>query len=389
MKPPHEPYRIGLIGSGMISRVYLEAMKRVPEGRVVAVWSRKRAHAERLAGEHGIELATDRLADVLAAVDVVCVNSPNALHAEHAIAAAAAGCHVIVEKPLAVSLEEGAAMIAACQQAGVGLAYAEELPFVPKFRRAREILVGGGLGDPRYLTQREAHAGPYSPWFFSRDEAGGGVLMDMACHGIECVRFVLGKPPVRTVTARLDRLRHGERTELEDHAVLHLEFEGGVSATCEASWALLGGMQSSLEIWGSAGTLRADLLHETGLRQFSKDAWTQPLAEPAYENGYPQELSHFLQCFREGREPDESGADGLAVLEILLAAYASAAGDAAIALPFRPEGVERPWISGSDRPRPPPHDGGAPGVPRPATRGRCAAPRSSRSRSPPPAPRST
>jgi len=334
----------------------MAALDQVSEGRVAAVWSRTAAHAHQFAREHGVALATDRLEELLDAVDVACVNSPNACHASHAVAAAEAGCHVIVEKPLAVSLEEADRILEACARAGVGLAYAEELPFVPRFRHARETLLGGALGKPLYVTQREAHAGPYSPWFFSRDEAGGGVLMDMACHSVECVRWLLGKPPVERVTARLARLRHRERTELEDHAVLQFELAGGVRATCEASWALQGGMQSGLEIWGSEGTLEVDLLRGGGIRQYAQGRWSTPLADWVAENGYPQELRHFLRCFAEGREPEESGADGRAVLEILYAAYASAAQGRSVALPFAPAGIERAvdlWLSGRDRGEPP------------------------------------
>jgi predicted dehydrogenase len=165
--------------------------------------------------------------------------------------------------------------------------------------------------------------------------------MDMACHSVECVRWLLGKPAVAAVTARLERTRHREKTRLDDHAVVHLEFETGTTATCEASWALLGGMQSNLEIWGDRGTLEVDLLQETGLRQFRDGSWSTPATDWIVDNGYPQELSHFLECFASGREPEESGADGLAVLEILYAAYASARQGCTIPLPFRPEGVER------------------------------------------------
>ncbi len=333
-------FRLGLLGAGYISQTYMAALDHVPGAEVTAVWSRTRERAEGFAHRFGVERATDVVEELIEAVDVVCVNSPNACHAAHAIAAAEAGRHVIVEKPLAVTLEQGRAMIEAAERAGVGLAYAEELAFVPKFRRARDLLAGGELGDPVYVTQREAHAGPYSPWFFTREEAGGGVLMDMACHSVECVRWILGKPEVRAVTARLDRTRHRDRGPLEDHAVVQLEFEGGASATCEASWALLGGMQSNLEIWGSEGTLRVDLLQETGLRQFRDGAWTTPSTDWMLDNGYPQELSHFLECFARGGEPEESGADGLAVLEILYAAYASARQGRTVELPFRPEGLE-------------------------------------------------
>lgn len=344
------PYRIGLIGAGGISRMYMSALDQVAEGDAVAVWSRTPERASEFAAEFGLSLGTSDLGALLEAVDVVCVNSPNACHAEHAIAAARAGRHVIVEKPFAVSLEDGRAIIAACADAGVGLGYAEELAFVPRFIEAKRRLSAGHIGQPVYVTQREAHAGPYSPWFFTRDEAGGGVLMDMACHSIECVRWLLDKPVVESVTAHIDNTG-GHDTVLDDHAVIHLRFAGGTSALCEASWILQGGMQSKLEVWGREGTLEVDLLRETGIREFRRDRWTTPLAEYARENGYPQELSHFLTCFTEGRTPDESGDDGMAVLEIMLAAYASAREGHAVRLPYQPEGVERAvdlWLGGRD-----------------------------------------
>ncbi len=326
-----EPFRIGLVGAGHISRTHLQAFARVADARVVGVCSRRRESAARLAQEFSLERATDRLEELLPDVDVVCINTPNALHAAQATEAARAGKHVIVEKPLASTAAEGRALVEACRAAGVGLAYAEELPFVPAFARARALLLSGALGAPRYVTQREAHAGPYSPWFFSRDAAAGGVLMDMACHSVECVRWLLGKPACTGVWADLRAGRSD--SVLEDHAVLHLAFEGGATALCEASWALQGGMQSTLGVWGSEGTVEVDLLQETGLRLFVPEAspavraaggWTTPNADWLYDNGYPQEMEHFLRCFREGREPDESGSDGVVVLEILEAAYASA-----------------------------------------------------------------
>jgi myo-inositol 2-dehydrogenase/D-chiro-inositol 1-dehydrogenase len=342
--------RIGLLGAGWISRTYAAALRRVPDAELAAVWSRSRDRAERFAAEFGCAVACDRVERVFPHVDVVCVNSPNFLHAEHAIAAAEAGKHVIVEKPLAVSLEQGLAIVAACERAGVGLAYAEELPFVPKFARLRELLASGALGGPLYATQREAHAGPYSPWFFTREEAGGGVLMDLACHSIECLRWLLDRPAVVAVTAELASLRHGDRGPLEDHAVVHLEFAAGIRGLVEASWALEGGMQSRLEVFGARGYAEADLCQGSGLRVFSTEGalpfaaspgWATPPVDWLWENGYPQELAHFLDCFRSGTAPSESGADGVAVLEILSAAYASARRGRRIALPFRPTGVAR------------------------------------------------
>lgn len=344
------PFRVGLLGAGHISATYARALREVAGAELVAVWSRTRESAERFAEREGLALGSSDPGVVIEASDVVCVNSINALHAEHAIRAARAGRHVIVEKPLAVSLGQARDMIAACEEAGVGLGYAEELCFVPKFVRAKEIAASGDLGDILHVHQRESHGGPYSPWFFTRDEAGGGVLMDMACHGIELVRWLLGKPTALALSAEIRCTGLVHETELDDHSITNLSFEGGVTATCEASWILQGGMQSRLEVWGTKGHLEVDLLGGTGIRVFtpkgSASAFTGPgwgTTSPSWlhDNGYPQELEHFLACFRSGATPEESGADGLAVLEILHAAYASARRGERIALPFRPEGVER------------------------------------------------
>lgn len=321
--------RIGLVGAGHISRTHAQAFARLEGCEVVAVCSPN--SAERFAAGLGIGFATRDLDALLERVDVACINTPNAQHASQAIRAAQAGCHVIVEKPLASTAAEGRRVVEACRSAGVGLAYAEELPFVPRFVRMREMLEAGAIGPVRYLTQREAHAGPYSPWFFSRNEAAGGVLMDMACHSVECVRWFLGKPACTGVWADLSAGRRD--SVLEDHAVVHLTFAGGVTATCEASWALQGGMQSTLEAWGTQGTLAADLLHQTGLRLYTHaghegvralPGWTSHNADWLGDNGYTQEMAHFLECFAAGRTPDESGEDGVVVLEILEAAYESA-----------------------------------------------------------------
>jgi predicted dehydrogenase len=363
--PDSAPLRVGLLGAGWISRVYLRALRGVSEGRAVAVWSRTRARAEALAAEFSLPLASDRVEELLPHVDVVCVNSPNALHAEHALLAARAGRHVIVEKPLAVNLEQARAIVEACRAARVGLAYAEELPFVPKFVRAREIARSGDLGEVLHVWQRESHGGPYSAWFFAREESGGGVLMDMACHSVELARWLLGKPAVRSVSAWIRSTGRLHDTSLDDHSLTQLAFETGATACCEASWILQGGMQSRLEVWGTRGHLEVDLLGDTGLRVFTArgsavagtgPGWAPALADWCAENGYPQELAHFLRCFREGRVPEESGEDGLAVLEILCAAYASAArGGAAVSLPFRPPPVERAvdlWLHAPQNTRP-------------------------------------
>ena len=338
---PDSSTGVALIGAGFISRVYVEAFSRIDGISIVGVASRTAESAADLARAIGSEKAVDyaHLDDLLTAssVDVVCVNSTNHLHAEHAIAALRAGKHVIVEKPLCLSLDEANRMIATAEEEGRGLAYAENLCFAPHYRHARDRIASGALGRVLFARQCEKHEGPYSEWFWQAEEAGGGALLDMGCHSIECLRWLLGKPQIARVSAELSTLRHGERTELDDTALVHLELEDGARLLSESSWSLQGGMQSTLEVHGTEGTLHLDLLDAGGVRIYTpKDGWKVEHPDFVSLSGYPQELEHFLDAFRAGTEPEETAADGRAVLEIILAAYASAGSGTPIDLPFTP-----------------------------------------------------
>jgi len=339
---------VALLGAGWISRVHLAALQRIGGARLAAVASRTRASAERVtAGQAGAKAFTfDELPQLLGdpSVKLVCVNSPNRLHAEHALAALEAGKDVVVEKPLCLTLDEADSVCSAARRHGRVLGYAENLCFAPLYRRARELLREGAVGRVLWARQVEKHGGPYSPWFFDRAEAGGGALMDMGCHGIEALRFVFDRPAVRAVSARLATTLHSDETDLDDDAEVRLELAGGVTLVSESSWAVTSGMQSALEVHGTEGTLFLDLMGETGLRLAKRDGGvTRPPVDPLLEHGYVGELAHFVAA-AGGAPLEEAGEDGRAVLEILLAAYASAGqGGREIALPFRPPaGVTRP-----------------------------------------------
>jgi predicted dehydrogenase len=328
--------------------VYLAALDRVGGAHLAAVASRTRAAAERVTAGRGSAKAWEfsELPELLADPDVrlVCVNSPNRLHAEHALAALEAGKHVVVEKPLCLTLDEADSLVAAAKRRGLVLGYAENLCFSPLYRRARELLRQNAVGRVLWARQVEKHGGPYSPWFFDRAEAGGGALMDMGCHGIEALRFVFDRPVIRAVSARLATTLHADKTDLDDEAEVRLELASGVTLVSESSWAVTSGMQSTLEVHGTEGTLFLDLMGETGLRLAKRDGGvTRPPVDPLLEHGYVGELTHFLAGLA-GAPVEESGEDGRAVLEILLAAYASAGqGGREVTLPFRPPaGVTRP-----------------------------------------------
>ena len=363
--PSSDPVRVGLIGSGWITEQHLAAFEAAPETVAVALadYPRDRGgrpgRGEAVAAQAGLTRYYPDYRRLLEQDDVelVTVALPNALHAEVTLAALEAGKHVVVEKPLCLRLEDADRIVALAEQKGLTVGYAEELCFCPKFVRAKELVDAGGLGRVFFLEQTEIHEGPYSDWFFDPTLAGGGALMDMVCHAIEYARWMFGKARVEAVTARIDTFVHGHRGPLDDFCLVHLDFEGGMKALLQAGWTQKGGMTSSARILGPEGVLKVDLLQTTGLEIYSTGGvptadvypgWQRPGYAWLWENGYPQEMSAFARAVRAGTQPSESAADGRAVLEIMWAAYASAAEGRTVRLPYTPpEGLTSPvqvWL---------------------------------------------
>jgi predicted dehydrogenase len=323
-------------------------------------------HAVDFAKRHDVPRALTNYREMLKLdeLDVVSIALPNDLHAEVTIAAAEAGKHVICEKPLATTLEEADAMIAACVGAGVQLMYAEELCFAPKYVRAKELVNSGALGEIFLVKQSEEHSGPHSSWFWDVKRSGGGVLMDMGCHGIAFARWVLNNAAITHVTANLGTFVHGDKTQGEDHAVTVLNFEGGQMAVIENSWAKGGGMDDRAEIYGTKGHTRADLIRGNSLVTYSDvgygyavekasatTGWTFTVYEEIWNYGFPQEMQYFVDCVQRDEPSFLTGVDGRAALEAIYAAYRSAGSGATVRLPFKvPKGTKRPidlWIGAS------------------------------------------
>lgn len=358
---------VGIIGSGFVAEIHVEAFRHVPNARVVAVSSPTEGKAAAFAARHGIPRAFTDYRSMLELPDVHVVDLalPNDLHCAAAEAAAAAGKHVICEKPLATMLAEADRMIAACRRAGVHLMYAEELCFTPKYVRAKRLVDEGALGDVFLIKQSEKHDGPHAPWFWDVSRSGGGVTLDMGCHAIEFFRWILNKRPITSVYAQMGTYLHADKTEGDDNAVILLEFEGGCVGMAEESWAKPGGMDDRAEIYGTKGVTYADLLHGNALETYSQvgygyavekagatTGWSFTMFEEVWNYGFPQEMQHFIDCVQHGRQPLVTGDDGRATLEAIYAAYESARTGARVALPFtppewatRPIHCWKPWLS--------------------------------------------
>lgn len=350
-----DPVRFGLIGSGWITEQHIAAFAAIDEAHVVAIADVARDRGGRdgrgkaLAEKNGVAYHADyrrMLEDP--SIEAVTVSLPNNLHAPVTIEALEADKHAVVEKPLCFTLDEADRIIALAKERKRVVGYAEELCYCPKLVRAKQLVDEGAIGRMFWLEQHEIHGGPYSEWFFTPELAGGGALMDMGCHAIEYARWMFDKAPVVAVTAHMDVYKHGHRGPLDDHVSLHLEFEGGRAAKLIAGWTLEGGMDSRARLQGADGVIDVDLLKGTGMSMYSANAWSTPDYEWLWQNGYPQEMADFARAIRNGTTPLESAIDGRIVLEIMWAAYVSAAEGRRVELPFVPEPAPypaAPWLA--------------------------------------------
>jgi predicted dehydrogenase len=351
-----------MIGAGFIGEIHYAAFEGWVRGaEIVAVASPN--HADKFAKERGIAKAYRDYREMLKDkdIDVIDIGIPNDLHCQVTVDAAKAGKHVIIEKPLCVTLEEADQMIEACQKAGVLLMYAEELLFAPKYVRVKTLIEEGAIGEPFLAKQSEEHPGPHMPWFWDVNRSGGGVLLDMGCHSIEYTRWVLGKPKVKSVTAFMGTYVHQGRTLGEDHSYCIVEYEGGKLAMLENSWAKGGGVDDRCEVYGKNGHTRADLLRGSSLLTYSEEGYgyavekagetrgyTFTMFEEIWNYGFPQEMQHFVNCVLGKETCMETGEDGREVLKIIYAAYQAAGEGRKIEWPYIPPAVKKPidlWIN--------------------------------------------
>lgn len=343
----------GLIGCGMIANFHARAVADIRGAKVVACFDSFPAAADRLAATLGCK-AYHKLDDMLAnpAVTVVTIGTPSGAHMEPAVAAAKAGKHVIVEKPLEITLKRCDKIIEACDKAGVKLSAIFPSRFHDSSIEIQRAIAAERfgrltLGDSYvkwYRTQAYYDSGA---WRGTWELDGGGALMNQAIHSIDLLTWFMG--PVAEVTACTGTLAH-ERIAVEDTAVATLRFANGALGVVEASTAAYPGYLKRIEIHGSEGTAameEEDIVKWDFAKKDRRDAAVQQqmaaskstgggASDPTAigHHGHAKQFRDVLAAIDKNRAPAIDGPEGRRSVEIILAIYKAAETGKVVKLPL-------------------------------------------------------
>ena len=327
---------IGLVGLGIISRAHRVGYERANDrAAVVAVCDRDPALAASVAAELGARAYTaidDLLADPeVAAVDLTL---PHHVHYSAASAALAAGRHVLVEKPLALTSQECRALIDQARAAGLTLGVAENTPFVAAYQAVERLLRSGALGEPRFARtfisgSEVRRLRDTTLWKGRRGGSGGGAIFDAGPHSFYLLNRLLGE--LATVRAFHNRLI--EESEVDDHAVVAGRARSGALYSAEFTFTAEIPWGERLELYGSEGSVIVDQLARPPAIHFAggDDTEGTPLADVQYNSGgwkldsIAAGIADFVDAVCDGRAPTVSGEDGLFGVVIAERAYESAA----------------------------------------------------------------
>jgi predicted dehydrogenase len=319
--------RVGLIGAGVMGSVHAEAWSQTPM-QIAGILSRTQERAQKISEQYGCKVYDD-LDQLLADVDVVDICTPTDTHHDLVLKAVQAGKHIVCEKPLAMTIQEGVNMLEACERAGVHLLMAHVVRFFPQYTQARSIVESGDIGKVAVvrLTRCSFQPGRETNSWLLDEARSGGVMLDLMIHDFDYARWVAGD--VKSVYAK--SVRSNDPQSEGDYALVMLQHVDGAISNIEGGWAYPPPMfRTSLEIAGDDGLIEhpADesnplqmYLNQSG-RGDSPDAAVP--SSPLIDDPYTLQARHFYDVLVGNTNSIVSAKDGLRALQISLAAIQSA-----------------------------------------------------------------
>lgn len=336
-----------LVGCGVIAPCHARCISELENARLVAVCDIIEDQAHKLTETYPAKVFTD-YHDLLRRdnIDIVCVLTPSGLHAEIGIEAALAGKHVIVEKPMDISLAKADALIEACQQAEVKLCCISQHRFDTSIQDLKQAVAVGKLGSLHFC-------GSYTQWYRAQSYYdsgdwrgtwaldGGGALMNQSIHYVDLLQYMMG--PVDEVFAHTAVLGH-TRIEVEDIAIATIKFHSGALGVIEGMTLAYPGFCARLEVFGADGGVIIENDEIKEWRLHSGEKYERPPMEPhlivgttsadIWHLAHRRQIADMMQAIWEDREPLCNGVEGRKPLEIVLAIYQSARSHKPVKLPL-------------------------------------------------------
>lgn len=327
------PVKIGMMSfAHMHALSYASALKQLPDVEFAGIADDDASRAKEMAGKFDVKPFDTYEAMLSTDIDGVIVCSENINHRRHVALAAQSNKHIMCEKPLSVSKEDAHAMVEVCHRAEVKLMTAFPCRYHPAFKRMKAAVDAGELG--KILAVKATNQGmcPWG-WFVDKKLSGGGAVIDHTVHVLDLMRCLTGAEPVR-VYAEIDNRMYGK--DFDDTGVLTVDFSNGMFATIDASWSrpksnpFWGNVK--MEVTGQDGAAYMDMFNQKldavsdKTSHFSWEYWGDNIDLALVEA--------FTKAIAEDKPTDITGEDGLAAVEVALAAYQSAELGVPVELPI-------------------------------------------------------
>lgn len=341
MNRPASPIGFGIVGAGMIAGYHAQAIQRTPGARLVGVADRTKEKAQAFAAKHRASLYTDSVEELVRLPDlhVICVTTPSGAHREPALAAIAAGKHVIVEKPLEITTARADEIISAAEKAGLLLAPIFQARFGTGAQRVKASIDAGRLGRlvlaSAYVKWHRA-ASYYTGWKGTLALDGGGAVINQSIHGLDLLQWFVGLPA--EIAARKTRRVHTQ-IEAEDTAAAVLTFPCGALGTIEATTAAWPGWSRRIELCGESGSVvleddhierwdfRDALPEDEAVRTAANDNALGSGAGAANAisiEGHLRQIGDVVAALLEGKPLSVDGREARKAVALVNALYASA-----------------------------------------------------------------
>ena len=339
--------KVGIIGCGKIAQVrHIPEYAANPNAEVYGFYDINLARAEELAKKYGGK-AYASYEELLADPEIVAVSvcAANHAHAEISIAALKAGKHVLCEKPMAVTLEECEAMVAAAKESGKYLMIGQNQRLAKAHSKAKELIEQGAIGKVLTFRTIFGHGGPETwsidpganVWFFDKTKAAMGAMADLGIHKTDMIQYVLGSKIVKTqaVLTTLDKKdATGNLIGVDDNAICIYQMENGIVGTMTASWTYYAAEDNTTVIYGTKGELRLYDDPKYSVQQINADGTRIDYQIDQIQTNDNQTASGvidlFVDCLVENKEPEISGENVLHAMKAVFASIESSAKGCAI-----------------------------------------------------------